>query len=73
MRRLVGRSFNKSEFWHRIVCAVARPEPRFFIDAARSDQSVPQFKRMALAVLPEVFPSATAHGSVYGDAEQSVE
>jgi len=73
IRCRVRCSFIKSEFRHRIMLAVSRPEPRSSIHSAGSDQCVAQLHRMALAVTSQVFSGATAQGGVYWDAEQSIE
>jgi hypothetical protein len=73
IRRRVRRSLIKSEFRHRIMLAVPRPEPRSSLHSAGSDQRVAQLNRVALAVTSQVFSGASAQGGVYRNAEQSVE
>ena len=58
---------------HRVMLAVARPEPRSSLHSAGGDQCVAQLNRMALAVTSQVFSGAAAQGCVYRDAKQSVE
>jgi hypothetical protein len=66
------RSIKKGEFWHRIMLAVARPQPRFGGYRAGRNQGVTRFQRMALAVTSQVVSGTATDSALCWNAEQSL-